>query len=111
MAGVAIGLSMYFKANEQDRITGGEAAGFGAMAGGVAGLIAGIFSLIINLLVGGAMMASVYRSLPPEVAKAMASATAGGIIGIPINLVLFSAFGALGGFLAMQLFFKDRLAS
>jgi len=109
MAGVAIGLSMFLKSHPQDNLSAGEAAGGGAMAGAVAGLIAGILGLIMNMIVGG-MMAGFYRSMPPQFARAMAQATAGGVMAIPLNLFLYGAMGALGGFLAMQLFFKDRLA-
>ncbi|MEO5728628.1 MAG: hypothetical protein ABI134_28975 [Byssovorax sp.] len=40
----------------------------------------------------------------------MRQTAGGGILGIPVSIVMFSAMGALGGFLAMQLFWKDRLA-
>jgi hypothetical protein len=109
MAGVAIGLSMYLKANPGDNITAGEAAGAGAISGAVAGVITGISSLVVNLLMGG-FLASMYRSLPPQFARSMAQASASGVLSIPFNLVLYGAFGALGGFLSMQLLFKDRLA-
>jgi hypothetical protein len=109
MAGVAIGLSMYLKANPGDKINNGEAASAGAISGAIAGVIAGVSSLIINLLLTS-VMASMYRTLPPEFARIIGQTSVGGVVGIPFNLLLYGAFGALGGFLSMQLFFKDRLA-
>jgi hypothetical protein len=108
IAGVGIGLSMFLKANPQDKVSGGEAAGAGAISGAVAGFIASIMTLITNLALGP-IMASFYRTLPPDLRRAMVQSAASGIIGIPINLVMFTAFGALGGFLLMQIFWKDRL--
>ena len=35
----------------------------------------------------------------------------GGVLGMIIGPLIYAAFGALGGFLSMQLFFKDRLKS
>ena len=46
-----------------------------------------------------------------ELRQAMMQRAAGGILAIPLSVMIFTAFGALGGFLAMQLFWKDRLAS
>jgi hypothetical protein len=31
-----------------------------------------------------------------------------GILGIPTSAILYGAFGALGGFLALTMFFQDR---
>lgn len=109
IAGVAIGLSMYLKANPTENITSSDAAGAGAISGATAGLISGIVGMIMNLIVGG-IMTAMYRSLPPDVARAMAQSSAMGVGGIPVSIILYGAFGALGGVLSMQLFFKDRLA-
>lgn len=74
------------------------------------GLIAGILGLIVGLIFGGADMAALYRSLPPEFSRNFGWALAGGagIIGMIIGVVIYTGFGALGGFLGMALFFKDR---
>jgi hypothetical protein len=41
----------------------------------------------------------------------MMQRAAGGILMIPVSVLIFTAFGALGGFLAMQRFGKERLAT
>jgi hypothetical protein len=108
MAGIVLALSMYLKSAPDDLISGGEAAGFGAAAGAGAGLISGIMSLVFNMLLGS-VLASVMANLPEASRSMFTQSAALGVIMIPINIGLFAAFGALGGFLGMQLFFKTRI--
>ncbi|HLP07582.1 MAG TPA: hypothetical protein VK178_05415 [Opitutaceae bacterium] len=112
MAGIALALSMYFKANPNDRATNGEAALFGTLAGAGAGLIAGVLGWLLGILLAGAMaglMASLADKLPPQFAQQMAMQGTMNLVMIPVQIVLFAGFGALGGFLSLILFFKDKL--
>lgn len=112
MAGIALALMMYFKANPDDRLTNGEAALFGTIAGAGAGLIAGLLGLLMNLLFASAMaglLASLEDKLPPQFAQQMAMQGTMSVIMIPVQIILFAGFGALGGFLSLTLFFKDKL--
>jgi len=108
IAGIVIALSMYLKANPQDMIGGGEAAGFGAVAGAGAGLIASLVGLLVNMVLGS-VIASLMANLPGAGRNMMASTAAMGVLFIPVNVILYAAFGALGGFLGMQLFFKSNI--
>ena len=111
LVGVGIGIGMHLKSNPQDKLNAGEAAAAGAISGALAGLISSIASLLMNLILG-AMMWRTYSSFPREVRDAMSMMMmGGGILGIPLGIIMFAAIGAIGGFLAMQLFWKDRLAS
>ncbi|MFO0588896.1 MAG: hypothetical protein U0441_15205 [Polyangiaceae bacterium] len=109
--GSIIGVNMYLKENPQERLSSGDAATSGAMSGAIAGVIAGVLQMLISLITGGAAnMAQIMRQLPPDVARSVGPLMMGGasIIGIIISVIIFTAFGALGGFLGMTLFFKDR---
>jgi hypothetical protein len=110
LVGVGIGIGMHLKQNPTDKLNAGEAAAAGAISGALAGLISSIASLIMNLIVGS-MMYRMYSSFPREMRDAMGMMMGGGILGIPLGIMMYAAIGALGGFLAMQLFWKDRLAS
>lgn len=107
IAGIVIALSMYLKENPQDMISGAEAAGFGAAAGAGAGLLSSILGLVVNMFLG-TFIASLMSNIPGADRNMMAS-TAMGALMIPVNIILFTAFGALGGFLGMQLFFKSNI--
>lgn len=107
--GAGAGLAMYLKANPNDRVSTSEAAAAGAISGAVAGFIAGVVGFVIHLAIGS-LMSSFYRSLPPQALDILSFGALGvGILGIPVNMVVSAGFGALGGILAMQLFFKDRI--
>ncbi len=108
LAGVSIGMALYMKSDPNDMVSGGEAALFGMVSGIGCGLIAGLGSMLFNVALGG-VMAGVSGSLPPELAERMAAQGAMGLVALPVNAVFYGGFGALGGFLAMQLFFKSRL--
>jgi hypothetical protein len=108
MTGVAIGLMLYLNANPGESLTSSEAAGFGAAAGAGAGVLAGIGSIVTGALVRD-MMAGFLTNMPPQLAQQMAAQSTWGFFAIPVDMALYGAFGALGGFLSMQLFFKTRL--
>ena len=108
MAGIIVALSMYLKSAPQDSVSMGEAAGFGACAGAGAGLVAGVFRLLTQGLVAS-LVAPLLINAPAQVKSQMlAASTTVGVLMIPVNVVLYAAFGALGGLLGMALFFKDR---
>jgi uncharacterized membrane protein len=110
--GAIIGVQMYLKEWSQDRLSGGEAATSGAISGVVSGVIAGILGIIVNLIFGTANFAMVARQLPPDVARNLGPMLAGGIVGgivmLFVGTIIHAGFGALGGFLGLTLFFKDR---
>ncbi len=108
IVGAAIGISMYLKQNPGENISNGDAAISGSISGAVAGLISGVLTFLTSLALGS-MMAGFYRSLPSGAGRMMLQSGARGAVGIVVNPFLYAAFGALGGFLAMQIFFKDRL--
>ena len=112
-AGVIIGLSMYLSANPEEKISSGEAAGFGAASGGVAGFVAGLLGWVLGIALAGVLAAvtsSASGSLPPQVAEALARQSAFGVVGIPIYAVVGAGVGALMGFLGLILFHKKRQA-
>lgn len=112
IAGVALALHLYLKKAPQDTISNGEAAGFGALSGAGAGIIYGLLNLVIGAASMRAMMAFLERVNPEaaqQFAPMMVQSGVQQIIGIVFNFGVFTAFGALGGVLAMQLFFKARL--
>ena len=108
IAGVTLALMMYFKANPTDTMSNAEGALFGAAAGAGAGLISSIFSLILGAMFAG-VMAALAQRLPPELARQFAIQGTVGLFMIPVNIVLYAGFGALGGFLSLLLFFKRNL--
>ena len=112
IAGIALAMMLYFKANPADKISNGEAALFGTVAGAGAGLIAGLLGLLLSFLLAGVMTkltATFASHFPPQFAQQMATQGAMSIIMIPVQVLLFAGFGALGGFLSLTLFFKDKL--
>jgi hypothetical protein len=110
MAGVVLALWMYLRTNPQDSVSVGESAGFGAMAGALAGLLSGAVTMAFF---GGTMLDSILDNLPSDQAGALAAAGVGtaavGIFAVIVSMVVFAAFGALGGILGMQLFFRSRI--
>lgn len=112
VAGAVIGVQMYLKENSQEQLSNGDAAACGAISGVVAGFVRGILGLIIGLTLGPMLFRFYQGMLPPEVLAQMSrqfGASIGmSIVMIPLYAILYGAFGALGGVLAMSLFFKDR---
>ena len=113
VGGIVIALHLYLNANPEDKLTSGEAAGFGALAGVGAGIIASII-FIVTMWALGAKLAILMASIPGS-ARLGSITSAGlgagivrGIIRAFFRIALFTGFGALGAFLAMKLFYKDR---
>lgn len=115
MAGAIIGLQMYLKENPQEQLSNGDAASCGAISGATTGVVAGILGMIVSAATGGGANLAALKALPPDVARNIGPMMAGGIlwglIAIPIGMIIYGAFGALGGVLGMTLFFKDRARS
>lgn len=107
MGGIVLALGMYLRQAPEDRLTLGEAAGFGAAAGAGAGVIAGLLGLVTSRLVVSAL-SGLLANAPDQVKSQLAASSAMGLLVIPVDAVLFAAFGALGGILGLTLFFKDR---
>lgn len=108
IAGIALALHLYLKSAPGDTVSNGEAAIFGTISGAGAGLIAGLLGLALNAVMMKAL-APFLKELGPQVEQQIAAQGAMGLIMVPVNVLLFAGFGALGGFLAMQVFFKARL--
>ena len=112
VAGAVIGVQMYLKENAQEQLNNGDAAACGAIAGVVAGFVRGILGLIIGLTLGPMLFRFYQGVLPPDVLAQMGrqfGASLGmSVVMIPLYAILYGGFGAIGGVLAMSLFFKDR---
>jgi hypothetical protein len=116
MAGIVLALQMFLKANPEEMLTAGEAAKFGTVAGAGAGLIYGVLNLLISTLFG-AILTSWMADLPGfetgnldnlPLDTAILTGTISTIF-IPIYMVVYAGFGALGTSLGMQLLFNKRL--
>jgi hypothetical protein len=110
LVGSTLAVALYLKESPNERLSSSDAALCGGIAGAVAGLVAGVLGLILSLAMG-TMLASFYASLPPQVASNMTISGLSAIIQIPFYMIGYGGMGALGGFLSMQLLFKDRLAA
>jgi hypothetical protein len=122
IAGVVFALWMYLKACPEDAITTGESCGFGAIAGAGSGLISSVLTILVNLLLKDKVDAVISdwiaqipgaADLVAQQASLGALGLAGGVLAMIgttfFTIVLFAAFGLLGSFLAMKLFFKSRI--
>jgi len=112
LGGSALAVWMYLKDRPNERLTTSDAALCGSLAGVVAGVLGAILGYFVNLAFG-ALSATVLQDLygtMPDFASQVAVGGFGLLISIPLSAIVDGAMGALGGFLAMQLFFKDRLA-
>jgi hypothetical protein len=106
--GAVAAVALYLKAHPYERMSDGDSAFCGMIAGAAGGLIAALLGLMINVALGSAL-AGVYGGLPPSLAGRFAiQSLATGFLMAPVNLILGGAFGALSGFVALSLFFKDR---
>jgi hypothetical protein len=106
MVGAAAAVFFYLKDNPNERLGGGDAAMCGGIAGAVAGVIAGLLGMILSLTIGTALSGLTGR-LPG--ASSLAFSGIAAVVAIPIYAIMYGGMGALGGFLSMQVFFKDRL--
>jgi hypothetical protein len=104
ISGIFLALWMYLRANPEDSVSGSEAAGFGAIAGAGAGLICGAAQLLFS----GAMLASLMDEIP-NAKEAQAALAVIGVMLIPLLMMLFAGFGALGVMLGMRMFFNRRV--
>lgn len=112
MAGAAAAVGMYLKDNPSERITSGDAAMCGGFAGMIAGVVVGILGVVMQVVAGSALMAlygHLATVLPPDVIAKMTMQAGWSIAYIPLYVILYGLFGALGGFLSLNLFFKDRI--
>jgi hypothetical protein len=122
IVGIVLVLWMYLKAHPEDAITTGESCGFGAIAGAGAGLVSSVIVHLLNLLLKDRLDAVVHDLIAQipraaELLEQQASLSALGATGSIVamvgwtffNVVAFAAFGLLGSFLAMKLFFKGRI--
>jgi len=107
MAGAAFALSLYLKDNPTERISASDAAICGGMAGVLAGTIAGIGQMVTRV-VTASLLVQFLPTLPPDFYKSIGWQSSMGILGIPTSALIYGAFGALGGFLALTMFFQDR---
>lgn len=107
MAGAAFALSLYLKDNPTERISTSDAAICGGMAGVLAGVIAGIAN-IVTRVVSASLLVQFFPTLPPDFYRSLGWQSSMGILGIPASGLIYGAFGALGGFLALTVFFQDR---
>lgn len=105
--GVAAGLWMFLRKNPGARVSYRDAVGAGAVSGAVAGVTAVITGWASKLLLDG-LMSAIYRYFPRALRRALGT-TVTGTAGIPLGILLFTVFGALGGYLVMQFFFEDRV--
>jgi len=111
MVGAVAAVFMFLNEHSQEQLADTDGAIIGAMAGGIAGVIA----TVLNWTVGWALasvLAGIYTSLygllPGPMLSVMSIGFGRGILMIPVNIAINVAFGALAGFLSLQLFFKDR---
>ncbi len=107
VGGVLGGLAMHMNRAPNDKVSMGEAAGFGAAAGAIGGVMMVLGSMLMNLALG-ALLADLYRSISPDLARQMQASAAMSILALPIYAVLFGGFGALGGVVGISVFWKDR---
>jgi hypothetical protein len=108
VAGVATGISLHLSANPEDSLNAGESAAFGGISGAISGLVAGLLGTLLSMLMSGFLL-GMSKDLPPELGKQIAMQGGMGLLAIPVYAVIFGVFGALGGFLTMQVAFKHRL--
>lgn len=112
MVGAAAAISFYLKEYPNERISAGEAALCGSIAGAVAGLIYTVLALITSFAMSGFLYSWYAKmGMPRELITNMTASGLSMLFMTPIYIIVFGGFGALGGFLSTQLFFKDRLAA
>ncbi len=101
-AGAALGMSMFFSENPGAGMRDGNAAMFGGVSGVVAGVVSGLLSVSLSFVWVG--FASPFASYAGAGAGMLLTL----IIGVPVSAIIFGIFGALGGFLALQVAFKGK---
>jgi hypothetical protein len=112
LAGAALAVAMYLKERPNERMSASDGAICGGIVGVISGVLAAILGWIVALVFGAMNMAflgSVMRNVP-NFMSGLAFGGMGLFFAIPFNGVVYGGMGALGGFLALQLFYKNRLA-
>ncbi len=109
IGGVLGGMAMHLGRAPDDKMSMGEAAGFGAAAGAIGGVVMSVGGVVMNFALG-ALLADLYRSISPQLAAQFGASAAAGIFAIPVYAVLFAGFGALAGVLGISVFWKSRQA-
>ncbi|MCK6591420.1 MAG: hypothetical protein L6Q76_28025 [Polyangiaceae bacterium] len=108
LAGAALAVHLHLAQNPNDRLTAQDAA----LCGGIAGVVATFVAMVVGFVTGfilGPLVGWIYTAMPLSLLKLVSWQYSWGFVGIPIRIILNGGMGALGGFLAMQMFFKDRL--
>lgn len=111
MGGAAMAVGIYLKDSPSERIGNGDAALCGGFAGMTAGVVVGILGVLMQFVAGSAMVAlygHLASILPPDILSKMTMQMGMSFAYLPLYVILYGAFGALGGFLSLHLFFKDR---
>lgn len=96
--------------DHEGSVSGGSAATIGAITGAIAGLVGGLLNLVLNAVlmeVLNEFMAQSGVDLPADVTGQMAAQS---LVTVPIMMVLYAAFAALGGFLGLTFLSPDRRA-
>jgi hypothetical protein len=109
LVGVGIGMGLHFKSNPNDKMSVGEAAGFGALTGAAAGLIASVLGILITFVAGAAIIA-LADTLPRDVGKMVGQSAANGVMTILIYPPVFAVTGALGAVVCLVAIFKSNKA-
>lgn len=109
LAGVTLGLHLHLRAHPDEGLTQSDAAVLGGISGAVAGLVTSLAGIALSLFVE-TVTASLYHSLPPDLAKSLARTSAESLVAIPGYVAAYGVVGAIGGVICLQLFFKNRIA-
>jgi hypothetical protein len=117
--GAAFGLYLWFAKEPDGKLSIGDAA----ISGAISGCVTGVIVSIVNALMAPVSMSLIETytktaDLPPELQDALSQVLeqqeAGStmlvqLAQLPFTVALYGGFGLLGGMLAMQLVWKDRL--
>jgi hypothetical protein len=110
-AGAGIGVSMYLRGTGE-RLSVEESFMMGALSGGVGGLIAGIVNLVLSALMQSILLTFLagLGEIPPDLMAQTGGGMVGGVIGIPVGMVIYAVFGGLGSFLTLHFLFPEQKA-
>jgi len=97
--GCQIGLFIYFNRNPSAKLRGRDAAELGF----ISGTTAGVLTALVHLVLMGPMLMLMGR-MTSAIGSGMSLAM------MLVGVVLFGGFGALGGFLGLQVFFSSHKA-
>jgi len=114
MIGIIFALWMYLRANPDDTIATGESVEFGALSGAGGGIIFAAVSLLFYFdKFREGIEEGIANNPSAEAVEMLANnpAMVDILIGVSLLFIvfLFSAFGLLGAFLGMKLFFQKRI--